>query len=290
MKLNGNFACNCFAKTFPCDHCEAAEFSCAVGSDGSGAANGANRRALGRRVWISLWVEWNERSGDQILDDGPTELAKLLETTGVVKGELVVVETEEAQERDVEIADMGFAFDGCHAEFVGGADGVASIAAATGEPDGHGVGVVVATIGSAAAHAVVGCASEFAAPDDERAVQEAALFEVGDKCGDGLVHATHEVAVGALDVVMAVPRPVVELYESHAFFDELAGQQAFAAEGIGGVIADTVELLGLRVFFGEVERFGHLHLHAKRELVVVHARGEFVVAWMLCGMRTVELG
>ena len=215
-------------------------------------------------------------------------MAELLETTGVVKGELVVVETEEAQERDVEIADMGFAFDGCHAEFVGGADGVASIAAATGEPDGHGVGVVVATIGSAAAHAVVGCASEFAAPDDERAVQEAALFEVGDERGDGLVHAAHEVAVGTLDVVVAVPGAVVELHEAHAFLDELAGEQAFAAKGIGGVVADAVEFLGLRVFFGEVERLGHLQLHAEGEFVVIHARGEFVVAGMLRGVRGVE--
>jgi len=53
VKLNGNFACTCFAKTFPCDHCEAAEFSCAVGSDVSGAANGANRRAVGE-AWISF--------------------------------------------------------------------------------------------------------------------------------------------------------------------------------------------------------------------------------------------
>ncbi len=228
-------------------------------------------------------------SRDKALDDCAAELAELFEAAGVVEGELVVVKAQEAQEGHVQVPDMGFAFDGRHAEFVGGTDGVAGIAAAAGKPDGHGVGVMVATISGAAAHAVVGGASEFTAPDDERALQETALFEVGDEGGDGLVHATHEVAVGALDVVMAVPGAVVELNEAHAFLDELAGEQAFAAEGIGCVVADAVEFLGLGVFFGEVERFGNLHLHAKGELVVVHARGEFVVAGMLCGVRGVEL-
>ena len=59
-------------------------------------------------------------------------MAELLESTGVVVGEFVVVEAEEAQEGDVEVADVGFAFDGGHAELVGGADGVARVATATG--------------------------------------------------------------------------------------------------------------------------------------------------------------
>ncbi len=207
----------------------------------------------------------------------------------MVVGEFVVVETEEAQEGDVEIADVGFAFDGGHAEVVGGADSVTGVAAATGEPHRHGVRIMVATVSRSAADTVVGGATKLAAPDDERAVQEASLFEVGDERGDGLIHAAHEVAMGTLDVVVAVPGAVVELHEAHAFFDELAGEQAFAAKGIGGVITNAVEFLGLGVFLGEVERLGHLHLHAECEFVVVHARGEFIVAGMLRGVRGVEL-
>ena len=53
--------------------------------------------------------------------------------------------------------------------------------------------------------AVVGRAAEFAAPHDERAVEQAALLEVADQRGNRLVDLLDEVAVGALDVVVAVP-------------------------------------------------------------------------------------
>jgi hypothetical protein len=229
-------------------------------------------------------------SRDQVLDHRAAELAELLEAAGVVVGEFVVVETEEAQEGDVEIADVGFAFDGGHAEFVGGSDGVAGIAAAAGEPEGHGVGIVVATVGGAAAHAVVGGAAELATPHDERAFEQSTLFEVGDEGSDGLVHPVHEIAMGTLNVVVAVPGTVVELHEANAFLDELAGKEAFAAKGVRGVVADAIEFFGFLIFLGEVESLGHLHLHAESEFVVVHARGEFVVTGMLRGVRGVEFG
>lgn len=59
----------------------------------------------------------------------------------------------------------------------------------------------------AAAHAVVGWMVKLAAPHDERAAQETALFEVGNERGNDLVHAAH----------------------------------AFATKGIGGVVADALE-------------------------------------------------
>ena len=90
-------------------------------------------------------------SRDQVLDELAAELTELLEAAGVVVGEFVVVQAQKAQDGDMEIADVGFAFDGGHAEFVGGADGVTGVAAATGEPEGHGVRIVVAAVSDAAA-------------------------------------------------------------------------------------------------------------------------------------------
>ena len=149
---------------------------------------------------------------------------------------------------------------------------------------------MVAAVGGAAAHAVIGGAAELAAPDDERAIEQAALFEIGDESGDGLVDAADEIAMSALDVVMAVPRAVVELHEAHAFFHQLASEETFATEGVGGVAADAVEILGGLGFLREVEGLGDLHLHAEGELVVIHARSEFVEAGMLRGVGGVELG
>ena len=111
----------------------------------------------------------------------------------------------------------------------------------------------------------------------------------GDERGDGLVHAADEIAVRALDVVVRIPRAVVELHEAHALLDELAREQALPPERIRRVLADAVAFLRARVLAREVEHVGHLHLHAEGEFVVVHASGEFVVTGMLRGVRGVEL-
>ncbi len=125
----------------------------------------------------------------------------------MIVGELVVVEAEEPQQRDMKIADMSFAIHCIHTEFVCRADGVAGVAAATGEPDRHGIRVVIATVSGAAADTVIGCATEFTAPDDQRAVEQTALLEVGDQGGNGLVHAAYEIAMRTLDVIVAVQDP-----------------------------------------------------------------------------------
>ena len=87
-----------------------------------------------------------------------------------------------------------------------------------------------------------------------------------------------------LDVVVAVPGTVVELHKAHALLDEFAGEQALAAKRIRGVLADAVGFLRLRVLLLEVNDLRHLHLHADGELVVVHARLQFVVSRVLLGV------
>ena len=146
-----------------------------------------------------------ERLRNQVFDNGATELAELLEAAGMIKGKLVVVEAEKSQQRNVEIADVGFAFNCGHSKFIGGTNRVTSVAAATGQPNCHCVWVMIATVGRAAAHSVVRRAAKLAAPDDERAFEQTAMLEIRNERGDGLIDAAHEIAVGALDVVMAIP-------------------------------------------------------------------------------------
>ena len=107
-----------------------------------------------------------ERLRDQVFDNGATELAELLEAAGMIKGKLVVVEAEKSQQRNVEIADVGFAFDSGHSKFIGGTNRVTSVAPATGKPDCHRIWIVIATVGRAAAHTVVRRAAKLAAPYD----------------------------------------------------------------------------------------------------------------------------
>ena len=90
--------------------------------------------------------------------------------------------------------------DDVEAEFVGLAEDDAGLDAAAGEPHREGVDVVVAADGVAVlAHRR---AAEFAAPDDQRVVEQAALLEVVHERGAGLV----DFAADLLEVVVEVVR------------------------------------------------------------------------------------
>ncbi len=67
---------------------------------------------------------------------------------------------------------------------------------------------------------------EFAAPDDQRVIEHAALFEVFEKRGRGLVG---ELGCGGhvlFDAAVVVPAAVVELHEADTAFEHASGEQA----------------------------------------------------------------
>src|SRR2546421_5715976 len=72
-------------------------------------------------------------------------------------------------------------------------------------------------------------AAEFAAPDYERVVQEAALLEVLDQGGRGLVRVAALLGDVFRQVAVLVPTHVVELHEAHIALDQSPGQQAVAS-------------------------------------------------------------
>jgi hypothetical protein len=92
------------------------------------------------------------------------------------EGETLVIEAQEVQEGGVQVVDADLVGDGLVADVVGRAVADAPFGATARQPDGEGVGIVVAA-GAALLHD--GQAAELAAPDDERRIQEAAGFQVG---------------------------------------------------------------------------------------------------------------
>ena len=88
------------------------------------------------------------------------------------------------------------------------------------------------------------CAAELAAPDDERVVQHAALFEILDQGRGGLVHilSDHRQAVGQSDVM--IPVAMIKLDKTHAAFCETSREQAVAREGAG--LGDIIAIHGKR--------------------------------------------
>ena len=138
-------------------------------------------------------------------------------------------------------------------------------------------------------------AAEFAAPDDQRLLEQAALFQILQQAGDRLVgFAGVQVVVGfqvavGVPVVVVVGTAGVELNEPNAALDQAPGQQALASELVALRIRQTVEFLRRCGLLRRSTASGALRLHLEgqlvagdpgREVAVVGTRGivVFVVA------------
>src|SRR5947208_1714651 len=104
------------------------------------------------------------------MDVGETEIADLeaIGQTGVIKA-------EQMEKRRVQVVDVDAVGRGVEAEFVGLAQSEARLDAAASQPHRKAIGMMVAAIVAALDHRR---ASELAAPNDERAFQQAALLQV----------------------------------------------------------------------------------------------------------------
>ena len=122
-----------------------------------------------------------ESLGQYRLHDISVHVGEPVMAALIFEGQLRVVDAKEVQNRSVQIVDV----DGVGRDVVGKIIGLAEretwFNSSAGEPNGETAGMMVAAVvfGGERALAVDG-AAEFAAPDDERVVEEAAMFEVAD--------------------------------------------------------------------------------------------------------------
>src|SRR5262249_4505853 len=140
------------------------------------------------------------------------------------------------QDGGVQVVDVDRMVDGVHADLVGGAVHDSALDAAAGKEGGE-AGVVVIAAGLAVLGRLrVGGAAEFAAPDHERVVEQAAALEVNQQGGGAAVGVGTKAAVAVVVVLVGVPRSVVaggqvvDLDKAHAALGQAAGQQAGTAE------------------------------------------------------------
>ena len=156
----------------------------------------------------------------------------------VVVGEAFVIEAQEVEHGCVEIVDGRDIDRGFVAEFVGGAVAEGRLDAGSGEPGGEAGGIVIAAAG---AFLKGGHAAELGAPDDERVLEQAALFEISEQGGGGLIE--DGTVFGGLRFQCFVPVPVADAFsaglvgavekldEAHAFFDQPPSEDAVFCEG-----------------------------------------------------------
>ena len=99
-----------------------------------------------------------------------------------------MVDAELVQQRGVEVVDVDGILDDVVAEVVRLADDVAALDAGAGHPEAEAARVMVAAVVVLGERALrIDGAAELAAPDDERVVEQAALFQIGEQRGGGLV-------------------------------------------------------------------------------------------------------
>ena len=104
------------------------------------------------------------------------------------EGQTLVVDPQAMEDGGVQVTDVDRVVDDVVAEQIGLAVDHTALDPAPGEPDAEAARVMVAAvIGRCQRALAVDGAAEFAAPDDQRVVKQAALFEVFDECGARLV-------------------------------------------------------------------------------------------------------
>lgn len=212
-------------------------------------------------------------------------------STLVIEEEVVGGESQGGEDGRVEVFDALGLVGGAEADFVGGADRFAGADAAAGEPDVEAVGVVVAAR-LALFHRG---ATEFAGPDDEGGIEEAASFEIRQEGRDRLIGLGGIAAVVIVAAVVPVPAEfvdgVVDLDEADPFLDEASCEEAHPSVfGFGGIgVVDRVGVLGfacLVIEFADIDRFG---LHAVGQFVRRDAAIEFEQTGAIGGVAAVEL-
>ena len=153
-------------------------------------------------------------------------------------GEAVVVDAQDVEHRGVQVAEVDRVLGDVVAEVVGAAEFDAGLDAGAGEPDGEAAAVVVAAhVGVAQDALAKNSAAEFGEEHHERVFQQAALLQVFEECGGGLVDVAALVGQLAVDGDVLVPAAVEELHEADAALDEPAAEQA-----VGGVAAGFVDV------------------------------------------------
>ena len=232
--------------------------------------------------WKTTVDREEERSPNHLLDDMTSHVGQAKLSTLEAVGELQVIQAEKLKDGSLDIMNVEPIFRGAEAELVGGAHGDPGFGAAAGEPHGVGVDVMVpANAFSAFPH---GRAAEFSTPYDQRRIEKASRFQVGDESSLTAIHIAADVfevpTQSFTGTAVMVPARVVKLHEADAALDQPAGQEAVGREA-GLAWLDAVECERLPGFSRNVNQAWSTGLHAVGQLVLADARADFRIARLL---------
>ena len=154
-----------------------------------------------------------------------------------------VVDAQAVEDGGVHVVDVDRVFDDVVAEFVGLAVDDAGLDAAAGHPDGEAAGVMIAAVVVFGEFALaINRSAELPAPNHQRVIQQAALFEVGDEGVASLIDVPALVGQVAGDVEMLIPTAMKDLRKANAALGQSAGQETAGCKGPRGVHVGTIHI------------------------------------------------
>lgn len=195
-------------------------------------------------------------------------------TTGKFVSEAFVVQPQQVQDGGVQVMQVNFIACGKVSEFVGRPVPLTSFDAAPGEE--HGVSDIVVVTSVRALRD--GRSSEFAAPDQQRVIQHAALLQVQDQGGDRLVDLHGVLAMVVSDVPVGIPFVAVRhLQEPNARFGKPPSHQALRAEVPGSIVVESVHRFRGVCFVRQILDFRRRRLHSEGKFERFDATFQIVV-------------
>jgi hypothetical protein len=111
-----------------------------------------------------------KRLRENLLDYLAADISKSFIASVMPIGEALVIEAEQVQDGGVNVVNVGEAFRGAEADRIGGADDLASLDPAAGEPHREAVRIVISARGSFGHRR----SAELTAPDNQGRIQKAA--------------------------------------------------------------------------------------------------------------------
>src|SRR5207245_1506446 len=130
-----------------------------------------------------MWSDGKDTLRQNWFDDAPEDIRQSVIPPTVAVGQPLVIQAHQVQNRGVQVVDMDFVLDGVPAVIVGGAVRQAAAHPPAGEPHGESEGMMLAAIRALRRRR----AAEFAAPDDERFIEQSARFQILQQTGDRFI-------------------------------------------------------------------------------------------------------
>lgn len=230
-------------------------------------------------------------SGEHFLEDDSVDIGEPHIAAAESVGKASVVDAQQMEHGGMEVVNFCFVCDGFVAKFVGGTVNGAAFDTPASHPHGKAKWVMIASVTSLSKRR----ASELAGPDHECLVEESALFEVCQECGDGLVDGASVFGVaidkiGVLVPAIAVAGRAGEFDKTDTAFDKAAGEQTFAGEcpSVGEFVRDAVHVLSCLGFVADVHQMWNCELHFGGEFVITDGGFDLIVVAVASGGSNIE--